>query len=299
MLAEPDRSLFFDINHTRLRAWEWGDPEARPVLAVHGAFDHGRMFDELGPRVAELGFRVIAIDQRGHGDSERINTGQTFGATASDLGCLAKQLSEAGDHDRVGLIGHSMGSSICFTAATAVPEYFSWVVSLDGLGPPAIIFEQDPPFGELTTSMFDYAVKTFSRSERVFASKADMAAQRGAINHRLPADWLEHLVEHGSVPNGDGWSWKWDPTFNVNMPWGFTIDVVLGEFDRMPLPSLVLTGGEDDMWSEMSTEETAERVGLLADARHFTIASGGHYLHLEQPDVVFDHIAAFLTEVAS
>ncbi len=299
MLAEPDRSLFYDVNHTRLRAWEWGDPTAPPVLAVHGAFDHGRMFDQLAHQVATLGFRVVAIDQRGHGDSDRINTGQTFGATAADLGCLAKLLLADSDAERVGLIGHSMGSSICFTSATAVPELFSWIVSIDGLGPPAHIFDENPPIDELTTSMFDYAVKTFSRSTRVFATKAEMAAQRGAINHRLPADWLEHLVEHGSVRNGGGWSWKWDPTFNVNMPWGFTLDVVTGEFTRMPLPTLVLTGGEDDMWSEMSAEETASRVAMLADARHHTVAGGGHYLHLEQADVVFDLVTSFLDEVAS
>jgi pimeloyl-ACP methyl ester carboxylesterase len=68
-LRAPDRSGFVEVNRTRLRVWEWGDPDGTPVICVHGAFDHGRMFDGLGPGLAELGFRVVTIDVRGHGDS--------------------------------------------------------------------------------------------------------------------------------------------------------------------------------------------------------------------------------------
>ncbi len=289
-LDEPTNAFFADVNGTTLRVWEWGDPAGLPVLAVHGAFDHGRMWDELAPRVAALGFRVWAIDQRGHGDSGRVETGQIFRQSVVDLGCLAELAGQP-----VGLLGHSMGSSMSIGAAAVWPERFRWVVSLDGLGPPNEIFAA-VPIRETATNMVDYAVKSFGRDLRVFPSKEAMAEQRGAINRRVPARWLSHLVEFGSIPNGDGWSWKWDPTFNVNMPDGFRLEVISGEFRRMTRPILVLTGAEDDMWSDMPAEQIEERLGWLAHSRHVAVAGGGHYLHLEEPDVVFGHITDFLRD---
>src|ERR1051326_4592792 len=47
---------------------EWGDPAAPPVVLCHGMFDHARGFDLLAPLLARR-FRVIAFDQRGHGES--------------------------------------------------------------------------------------------------------------------------------------------------------------------------------------------------------------------------------------
>lgn len=291
VLAEPDRSTFVDLAGTRLRVWEWGNPEDPVVVCLHGAFDHGRMFDELAPRVASLGYHVAAVDHRGHGDSARLFSGQVFRAAGVDVARLAAHYDQS-----VGIIGHSMGSAIGLGVSATWPERIRWMVSLDGLGPPVGAFDMGS-LGELTKGMVDYAIKTFGRDRRIFESKAAMAKQRGDINHRVPQRWLDHLVEHGSVPNGDGWSWKWDPTFNVNLPEGFRLDMVFAEFRHMTRPLLALTGGEEDMWSEISLAEIEQRIALFADGRHYEVAGGGHYLHLEQPDAVFAHIVDFLSEI--
>ena len=70
VLPEPDRAELVAVNRTQLRVWQWGDGSAPPVLFLHGAYDHGRMFDDLAPRVAALGYHAIALDFRGHGDSD-------------------------------------------------------------------------------------------------------------------------------------------------------------------------------------------------------------------------------------
>lgn len=295
VLAEPDRSTFADLGGTRLRVWEWGSAADPVVICLHGAFDHGRMFDELAPRVAGLGYHVLAVDHRGHGDSDRLFSGQIFRQASIDVARLAAKHEQP-----VGIIGHSMGSAIGIGVSATWPERVRWMVSLDGLGPPDEMFKP-MPLAELTTSMVDYAIKTFGRDRRVFDSKAAMVKQRGDINYRVPQRWLAHLVEHGSVANDsaakNGWSWKWDPTFNVNMPEGFRREVVTGEFERMTRPLLALTGGEDDMWSELPIEEIRSRMALFSNGRHFEVPGGGHYLHLEQPDLVFGHIVDFLEEL--
>ena len=58
VLGEPDRAELVSVNRTELRLWCWGDATAPAVLLLHGAYDHGRMFDDLAPRVAALGYRT-------------------------------------------------------------------------------------------------------------------------------------------------------------------------------------------------------------------------------------------------
>ncbi len=295
---DPSRTELRAINDTELRLWEWGREDAAPVICVHGAFDHGRMWDGFAPAIADLGYRVVAIDQRGHGDSGRLHSGMSFEDSALDVAALAQQLCNQdgpGSHERVGLIGHSMGSSVAFTAAGTFPELVEWIISLDGLGPPKIAFA-GPPIDELAHQGFAHAIRTFARPPRVFATKVAMAEQRGAINIRLPEPWLQHLVEHGSVAAEGGWSWKWDPAFNTNIPGGFREATILSEFERVQAPTLVLTGAADDMWSEMSSDEIASRISLLQDAEHAAVDDAGHYLHLEQPAEVFGAVSDFLAD---
>ena len=45
--------------------------DAPPLFLAHGGFDFARTFDLLAPRLAAGGWRVVAWDQRGHGDSDR------------------------------------------------------------------------------------------------------------------------------------------------------------------------------------------------------------------------------------
>ena len=65
----PDRRRTVRSGGLELSVWEWGDDAAPPVLFAHGGFDFAGTFDTLAPRVADSGFRVVAWDQRGHGDS--------------------------------------------------------------------------------------------------------------------------------------------------------------------------------------------------------------------------------------
>lgn len=276
-----------------LRVWDWGDPADPPVLSIHGAFDHGRMMDGIAAAVADLGYRVLAVDMRGHGDSGPLYTGRLFSAAIADLACLAEWAGGP-----VGMVSHSMGAAMSFGFSACFPKRVRWVVSLDALGPPAQAFER-PPLDVFSTQAFDYAVRTFGRSRRVFPDRESMQRQRGEINHRLPKAWLEHLVEHGTVEVANGFVWKWDPAFNVHMADGFSEEGILAEFARIETPMLVLTGGEDDMWSDMTDDEIGARLAVLSTARHKAIPGGGHYLHLEQPEAVMAEIEAFIAEMES
>jgi pimeloyl-ACP methyl ester carboxylesterase len=290
-VREPDRATFVELNRTRLRVWEWGDPDAPAVICVHGAGDHGRMWDGFAPRLAALGHRVLAPDLRGHGDSGRLSSGHVWMASALDLAVLARQAGPP-----VGLVGHSFGGGQAMYVAGVWPELARWLVNLDGLGPPAAAFAERG-LVEAATAGLDGAERARRRPPRRYASVAEMVERRRRVNVRLPDEWLEHLVRHAAVETEGGYVWKTDPVFNIGLPSEFDLEHLRAEHELVRCPVLVLTGAEHDTWSEMSDEEAAERVSHFPDARHHVVAGAGHYVHIEQPEAVLGEIAAFLADV--
>jgi pimeloyl-ACP methyl ester carboxylesterase len=291
-LAEPDRALFAEVNRTRLRLWSWGDPDAPPVVLVHGAFDHGRMFDDLAPRVAALGFHAVAVDMRGHGDSGPLWSGNAWLQMNLDLGMLARHLGSP-----VRFIGHSFGGGQALCAAAAFPDDVKWLVNIDGLGPPPEAFEERD-LVEITTNAFATIERLLERGPRQYPSREDMAQRRRKINVRMSEEWAAHLVEHGSRPGRDGgFEWKFDPIFNVGLGGPFTIEGLLAEHGRVRCPVLALTGSEHDTWSDLSADDIAQRLAVMRDARHHVVSGAGHYLHLEQPEAVMAYIRSFIEDV--
>jgi pimeloyl-ACP methyl ester carboxylesterase len=295
--ATPDRATFFEVNRTRLRAWCWGDPHAPPVVLVHGAYDHGRTWDGFAPRLAELGFHVVAIDVRGHGDSGRLSSGMLWNASTIDLCELARVLAPATDTP-IGMIGHSMGGGQVLTAAATMPERFAWLVNLDGLGPPADGFVYEDLVDAATRSL-DEIDKHRSRPPRPWASREQLADRRGAINIRLPRPFLEHLVEHGTREVEGGFAWTWDPAVRTGVPDGFSLELILAQYRHVVAPTLVLVSSEEDAWTEVHDDEAERRVALLGDGRLESVPGAGHYVHIEQPDFVLDRITRFLDEIGA
>ena len=109
----------------RLRATRWPG-EGVPVLLLHGLASSRRFWDLVVPGLA--GLRVVALDQRGHGDSDR-PSGPYDGATvvADALTAL-----DALGLSRVVVVGHSWGASTALRLAATAPERVLAVVAVDG-----------------------------------------------------------------------------------------------------------------------------------------------------------------------
>ena len=294
VLREPDRAALVAVNRTELRLWQWGDPTAAPVLMLHGAYDHGRLFDDLAPRVAALGYHAIALDFRGHGDSGPLDTGFAWALLQIDLALLVRDIVGT----PVGVIAHSFGAGQAIGLAGAFPELVRWLVVMDGLGPPPEAFA--PPDDiraaiRANTARADRIL--FDSHRREWPSVADMAAYRRAQNPRLSPAWAEHLARHGSRRGpGGGFVWKADPMFGLGAPSEFSVELLREEQRRVHCPVLVITGTEHDTWRDLTPEQEAERVGWLR-ARHVTVPGTGHYVHLEDPEGTMAALSEFLDEV--
>jgi len=291
-IPEPDRIDVVDLGRTTLRTWGWGAPDAPLVLCVHGAYDHGRMFDGIAPRVAELGYHVVAVDLRGHGDSGPLDTGFAWALLHLDLALLIRHLGG----EAVGFVAHSFGGGQASGVAAAWPELVRWIVNIDGLGPPAAALVPPANIPAAIAQSFERTDRALLEPRRPWASIEEMAAYRKRNNHRLPEEWALHLARHGARPVEGGWVWKADPMFGVGIPSEFNAAMLRAELVRVDCPVLVLTGDQEDTWRELQEDELAERVAWLG-ARHEVVPGTGHYVHLEDPDATMGHIEAFLADV--
>ncbi len=291
-LQEPERADLVALDRTTLRTWGWGDPADPLVLCLHGAYDHGRMYDGLAPRLAALGYHVVAVDFRGHGDSGPLDTGFAWALFHLDLALLIRHLGGG----PVGMVAHSFGGGQATGVAGAFPELVRWIVNIDGLGPPAAALVPPDQISDAVRRSFERTDRALLTGPRPWASLEEMAERRGRNNPRLPPEWVMHLARHGARQGEGGWVWKADPMFGIGIPSEFNVAMLEVEMRHASCPILVLTGDQDDTWRELTEEELEVRVAWLG-ARHAVVPGTGHYVHIEDPDATMAHIEAFLEEV--
>jgi pimeloyl-ACP methyl ester carboxylesterase len=122
-----------------------GEP---PLLLVHGwTCDHTYMAPQF--EHFRRTHRVVAVDLRGHGQSDKPQQDYTMAAFADDLAWLCGQLGVK----KPVVIGHSMGGVIALALAARFPEVPGAVVTLDSpIVPPPELFESVLPFREALRS---------------------------------------------------------------------------------------------------------------------------------------------------
>ena len=98
-----------------------------PILALHGLASNARWWDLVAARLSPR-WRVIAPDLRGHGRSDRPETGYSFAEVVDDL----RGLVETAGLDRVIVAGHSWGAAVALWFAAALPERAIGCVCVDG-----------------------------------------------------------------------------------------------------------------------------------------------------------------------
>src|SRR5919108_4074521 len=135
MDPEP-REHYFIHDGLKLHYWEWGDPKEETYVFVHGMRDQGRSWESFIAAMIARGLPIhhaVAIDLRGHGDSEWSTTirGYQHEDFLSDLAGLVKHL----DKESLTIIGHSLGGSMSLLYAAAFPEKVKRMVLLESLGP--------------------------------------------------------------------------------------------------------------------------------------------------------------------
>ncbi|MBI2766353.1 MAG: alpha/beta hydrolase [Chloroflexi bacterium] len=271
-----------NVRDLKLHYQEWGEGQAPAVLMLHGFGVSGHMFDEFGQRMSER-FHLIALDQRGHGDSDWSPEGDySRDAFVADADAFA----EAIGLDRFILVGHSMGglNAVAYTAAH--PEKVRALVLVD-VGPEAakegvdniLRFTQGPDELE-----FDEFVEMAHR----FNQRRTIENIRERMSHRL------RQMENGK------WTWKFDRRFRqkdspIRVGSDLTNDEVWALYRSISVPTLLVRGAESDVL----TQDTAERAAReMQRARLVVVPGAGHSVPGDNPDDFTSAVREFLDDLA-
>lgn len=289
----PDRQRTVDSHGLAIAVHEWGSEAAPPLLLAHGGFDFAGTFDVFAPLLADGGFRVVAWDQRGHGDSEHAAL-YSWEADLRDAVAVFDSVS----HDPVPVVAHSKGASLMLQLADALPYRVSHLVNIDGL--PSRRSFPDVPDHQRTkllarelTTWLDHR-RALVDAQRKPGTIEELAARRARMNPRLSADWLRYLVTVGGREDPDGWRWKIDPTlrFGGFGPWRPEWSMM-----RLPdigVPVLALLGTEPDPmgWGTLPEDVLSH---LPPGGRLVIVEGTGHFVHIEQParvaELALEHLS--------
>jgi len=120
------QSEFVEAGGLRLHYRDWGG-EGEPLLLLHGLASNARIWDLTAPLLSGR-FRVFALDQRGHGLSDKPEGGYDFASITGDVAAFVQALGL----ERPALVGHSWGANVALQFAADRPDGVSALALVDG-----------------------------------------------------------------------------------------------------------------------------------------------------------------------
>jgi pimeloyl-ACP methyl ester carboxylesterase len=274
------KHILFDVRGLRLHALERG--QGAPRLLLHGWLDHAHSFDLLAPL---LPGRTIALDFRGHGDSQWVGAGgfYHFLEYVADIDEVVEQLSPEAP---IRIVGHSMGAAAGLIYSAARPGRVAHLTLMDAV-PLSISTEEIP--ARLTSYLAD--LRKTPRNRRRVESVADAAERLRRNNASLSPQAALLLAEHGVSPDPeqDGMlAWKWDPLLRAHSPMPVTEEAVQLICAQATAPMLALRGEHGVLAPEAELRARFPHLKMTVQ----TLPGTGHHLHLDAPDEVARRIAA-------
>lgn len=171
---------------------EWGSADGRPLVFWHalGSLTSGAYLTEISPELTGAGFRLIAPDAPGFGESPAASPEQYRTEAVVDL--VTGLLDERGI-DRVVLMGHSWGGTIMTAFAAAYPERVEGLVLVDS---GQVDYQNLPDFPH--GKSYDDFVEEYGRPERqIRTTEAELASDIAAEVRRAPTAGLLEAFRAG------------------------------------------------------------------------------------------------------
>jgi pimeloyl-ACP methyl ester carboxylesterase len=279
----------FISQRLRLNYVDWGNPDAPPLLLVHGGRDHARSWDWVAEELRH-DWHIIAPDLRGHGDSAWSPDGSyEMAGFVYDMAQLIHQLNLA----PVSIIAHSMGGNIATRYAGIYPENVRKMVNIEGLGmSPKMQAERDAigiqkRFRQWIEDKRNAAGRTPKRYPTIEAAYERMKTE----NSYLTDDQARHLTVHGISRNEDGsWSWKFDNYLNIWAIFDMPREDLMAIWQSITCPMLLMYG--ENSWA--SNPEKDGRISHFPTASVIEYENAGHWLHHDQFDRFMADVKAFL-----
>jgi pimeloyl-ACP methyl ester carboxylesterase len=273
-VARSERFTTPGLSGVELHAIHHGDPARPKLVLLHGGGANAHWWDHVAPALAER-FHVVALDFRGHGDSDRPEP--CPGAFQRDLAALLEHL---GAPDAA-LLGHSLGGHVALEHAARH----------GGARRPRALVVVDVARGAGTRTR--RAMRLALAVRRSYRSREEAIARfRFLPPTPGAAEALRERIARGSVrqePDGR-FGFKFDPGWFALPP------ARPPDLSHVAAPTLVVRGGQSPL---LSREGALELVREIPRARLVEIPGAGHNVHLERPARFLEAVLAFLAEHAA
>jgi pimeloyl-ACP methyl ester carboxylesterase len=268
-LRPVERDL--SVGALRLHLLDWGGEGRPPVLLLHGFTGHAHAWDTLSIGL-QPHYRVLALDQRGHGDSDPADVYDPHAAFA-DLDDVVGQLGLS----RLILIGLSMGGRNAMYFASKRPATVDKLVVID-IGPEISKKTLEAPPGPPEPETW---------------GSIEEAARHLLRGNPYPGiHYYRWVASHSLRQRPDGrLVWKWHHSIKERrsqggVDWWAVLDAIAA-------PTLVLRGAESTVLDRDVAERMAAR---LPRGRFVEIPRAVHTLHEDNPEAVLTAISEFLSE---
>ena len=126
--SPSDRAERFRIGDVELHALRWEGGDRRPFVLVHGLASCARLWDGVAAELSAAGHPVLALDQRGHGRSDKPDDGYDMTTVSDDLAGVVR---ESGFHRPV-VVGQSWGGNVAVELGARFPGLASAIACVDG-----------------------------------------------------------------------------------------------------------------------------------------------------------------------
>lgn len=277
MSIEPRRFVGFD--GTILVGDVGGNPSAPPVVLMHGGGQTRHSWSRALQHLIDIGYYVVNLDMRGHGDSEWSPTGD-YGLEplAADLRCVVQTL-----HAPPALVGASLGGLTgLYAIGQAARPIASALVMVD------VVPRANP---EGVQRIRDFMLKHTGG----FESLEEAAEAVAEYNPRRPrnAD-LGGLMKNLRRQEDGRLYWHWDPQLvhgprRVEHP--DFIEPLLVAAQRVKVPSALIRGVLSDF---VSDDGIGELKAVLRHLEIYDVAEAGHMVSGDRNDVFNETVTDFL-----
>ncbi len=211
------------------------------MLLLHGYMDAARTWDMVAPSLMAAGYRVLAPDFRGFGDSPRAPAGgyYYFPDYIYDVSDLVETLVPGGAD--LSVVGHSMGGTVAAMYTGTFPERVARLALLEGSGPPDHKHDHAP---DQMHRWIESVRSIRVRGDRTLPSR-EVALDRLVANHprvarEVLATRLDALAE--TLPDGR-LTWKADVLHSTRSPIPFFAETWRAFAARVTCPVLYVSGG--------------------------------------------------------
>lgn len=242
------------------------------MLFFHGITSNSAVF---APLMAQLSarFTTVAVDQRGHGLSDKPESGYEANDYADDIAGLIRTLGRG----PAILVGHSLGARNSVTAASRNPELVRSVIAIDFT-----------PYIE--TEALDALESRVNAGDRIFSDVEAVQAYLAGRYPNIPADAIRIRAESGYRQVEGGLRPLASPSAMAQTAKGLRADLTQAYRD-VAKPVLIVRGEESRLVSAAALAKTSR---LRPDLPVVVVPGADHYVNEVCPEVTLKAITNFI-----